>query len=191
MPLQHFLTFSTATESVLQIQSAVCGNESADNVFDGNYRRHYVLQSNKWLEVTLSKSENVSSLWLLSFKYKPTLTIEWANATTQSTLNYRRTLIPLQGGQTTSKIKIKSNKRFEIGELILFGWRRSEMIDFVVILFFFLFSMFQMRISWIVSSSNLNQLNVACRQVVGRLRQVQSINLLQLIHIALASGKEN
>ena len=99
----------------------------------------YVLEANKWLEVTLSKSENVSSVWIKKsidwVEY--TLTIEWSNQMTQSTIKEKLSyLIKLQGGQTTSTIKIKSNKKIAIRELILFGWRRSEMIDFVVTLFF-------------------------------------------------------
>ena len=75
-------------------------------------------------------------MWIDISYNKPTLTIEWASETTQSTIKQFEKLISLQGGQTTNTIKIKSNKEIYIRELILFGWGRSEMIDFVITLFF-------------------------------------------------------
>ena len=83
--------------------------------------------------------DNISSVWIglssyISIAYS--LTIEWADETKESIIEQWPTLIPLQGGQTTNKIKIKTNKRIRIAELILFGWKKGEMIDYVVILFF-------------------------------------------------------
>ena len=120
------------TETILPIKSAVCGGESAAGVFDGGLRLTYVLPRNEWMKVKLSKMQKISALWIYSFKLsygiQPTLTIKWAdNQTTESTVSiHGNNLIKLNSRKTTNSILIKSNKKIEINELILFGWRRSD-----------------------------------------------------------------
>ena len=133
------------TETILPIKSVVCSGETAAGVFDGDLRLSYLLPRNEWMKVKLTKKQNISAFWISSsFGNLPTLTMKWAdNQTTESTLFQTNNLIKLNSRKTTNSILIKSNKKIGIQEMIFFGWRRSEMIDFVVILFFLvLFNMF-------------------------------------------------